>query len=143
MHAAFTVLQLQVVSEWRPYDRRDHMRHFYGTFVAASPDLQATVPVASWAHDTTTADLRLRAGDIVVAATDGFFDAVHVHGGAGAPARRFVRAAHVQEQLDPGQLAERLLLRAWHAVQARSPSALCLCDVPWPRVAGRGEGAVL
>jgi hypothetical protein len=115
---------LQVVSQWRPYDRRDHARSFYGTLITTSTDLAASLPCASWAHDATTAEIELRPRDIVIAATDGFFDAVHVFGPAGAEARRFIRTACLEEELDPGQLAEKLLLRAWKAVQARAPAWL-------------------
>lgn len=115
-----------MISHWRPYDRRDHARHFFGTLITASNDLCSSLPVASWAHDTTTAEIRLLPSDIVIAATDGFFDTVHMMGAAGRDTRQFVRDAYLEEQLDPGQLAERLLLRAWKTVQVRC--ALCSCN---------------
>ena len=128
---------MQVVSGWRPYDPHDHSRAFYGTLITASNDLVNAVPVASWRHDTTAAEIRLQPSDVVIAATDGFFDAVHVTGPEGAATRAFVRAAYLEKQLDPGQLAEQLLLRAWNAVQGAKGRALRDIDTPFCREAER------
>ena len=111
---------MQVLSSWRPYERSDHAKHFFGTLITASNDLSAVLPVASWARDTSKHEIVLQPSDLVIAGTDGFFDAVHILGLKGLDARRFVRQAYLEEQLDPGQLAERLLLRAWKTVQVRS-----------------------
>lgn len=120
-----TVPEPQVISHWRPFDSRDHARNFFGTLITASNDLSDLMPVASWARDTTSDEIRLSPSDVVIAATDGFFDAVHILGPKGLATRQFVRNAYLEEQLDPGQLAERLLLRAWKVVQVRQRRIYC------------------
>jgi hypothetical protein len=132
MYTQATGVQLvQIVSDWRPYDPRDHARNFYGTLIMASNDLADAVPVASWAHDTTSVDICLRPSDVVIAATDGFFDAVHVMGTKGAATRAFIRNACLEKQLDPGQLAEQLLLRAWREVQDSKQLPFAQIDTPF------------
>jgi serine phosphatase RsbU (regulator of sigma subunit) len=96
----------------------DHSRDFNSTLVCASPHAGAPAnAITSWRADAHRAEIELRPSDIVIAASDGFFDAVHVSGTAGLEARRDIRQAYLNDQLDPGQLAEKLLLRAWNAVQ--------------------------
>jgi len=81
-------------------------------------DLVSELNVASWAHDSHTAEIRLQPSDLIIAATDGFFDVVHVFGSKGLATRQYIRELYLENQLDPGQLAEKLLLRAWNQVQS-------------------------
>lgn len=85
--------------------------------MTASIDLAGELHVASWAHDSHSADIDLRPSDLIIAATDGFFDAVHIFGSEGLSTRQYIRDLYLENQLDPGQLAEKLLLRAWNQVQ--------------------------
>ena len=124
---------MQVISSWRPYDPEDHPhpRLFDSSLVVSSPDVAAAMPPMSWSRDAVAATIDLQPSDVVIAATDGFFDAVHVFGSRGLETRRFVRGAYLDEQLDPGQLAERLLMRAWHAVQDARVQPLGAVDTPF------------
>ena len=81
-------------------------------------DLTSEMNVASWAHDSHSADIHLQPSDLVIAATDGFFDVVHIFGSEGLATRQFIREGYLEYQLDPGQLAEKLLLRAWTQAQS-------------------------
>ena len=75
----------------------------------------------TWARDCCTDNILLQPSDIVVAGSDGLWDAVHFFGQSGLATRQLVRSLYLGDQLDPGQLAERLLLRAWQCTQdARS-----------------------
>lgn len=81
-------------------------------------DLASEMHVASWAHDSHSAEIHLQPSDLVIAASDGFFDVVHIFGSKGLGTRQYVRELYLENQLDPGQLAEKLLLRAWNQVQS-------------------------
>jgi hypothetical protein len=89
------------------------------------------MPVASWAHDSHIAEVGLQPSDIVIAGTDGFFDAVQVFGAKGLSTRQYVRELYLENQLDPGQLAEKLLLRAWNKVQECRNLAPDAIDTPF------------
>lgn len=114
---------MQIISSWVPYTVGDHPGNdFSDSYYFASQQLRGQ---GTWTHDCRTDSVQLQPADIVIAGTDGLWDAVHFFGGAGHRTRQLVHDSYLVEQLDPGQLAEKLLLRAWGAVQeARSGANL-------------------
>eukprot|EP01026_Neomeris_dumetosa_P081377 TRINITY_DN9138_c0_g1_i1.p1 TRINITY_DN9138_c0_g1~~TRINITY_DN9138_c0_g1_i1.p1 ORF type:complete len:419 (+),score=75.07 TRINITY_DN9138_c0_g1_i1:75-1259(+) len=100
-----------VVSPWKPYqDARDHIRGLNTTTYLASPDLQPRIQGENPNRASKT-HIVVRSGDIVIAATDGFFDAVFMHGKEGQEMRKRIRKRATQE-CDPGRLAEELAASA-------------------------------
>jgi hypothetical protein len=105
-----------------PYDARDHPGNdFADSYHIASRQFRST---GTWERDCHTATVLLQPSDIIVAGSDGLWDAVHFFGQSGLATRQLVRQLYIGEQLDPGQLAEQLLLRAWGAVQEARSSTI-------------------
>lgn len=105
-----------------PYDSKDHPGNdFSESYYVASRQLRGQ---GTWARDCHTATVLLQPSDIIVAGSDGLWDAVHFFGQSGLATRQLIRSLYLGEQLDPGQLAERLLLRAWGAVQEARSSTI-------------------
>jgi len=114
-----------VVSTWRPFFQKD-ADVFQASNLCCSADLAARVQPAPW-RDALRAEVALRPADVVIAATDGLFDALHVFGARGAAVRQFVRQRYLREGCDPGLLAEQLLIMARKTVVAcrgRTPAAV-------------------
>jgi hypothetical protein len=115
-------LYVQVISNWMPYNSRDHPGNDIAeSYYVASRQLRGQ---GTWACDCHTTTVLLQPSDIIVAGSDGLWDAVHFFGQAGLATRQLIRSLYLGEQLDPGQLAERLLLRAWAAVQEARSSTI-------------------
>lgn len=114
---------MQVISHWMPYGARDHPGNDLSeSYYIASRNLRSQ---GTWATDCYNDNVLLQPADIIVAGSDGLWDAVHFFGQSGFTTREFIKGWYMEEQLDPGQLAERLLLQAWTNTQeARSSSIL-------------------
>eukprot|EP01025_Chloroclados_australasicus_P064218 TRINITY_DN8552_c0_g1_i1.p2 TRINITY_DN8552_c0_g1~~TRINITY_DN8552_c0_g1_i1.p2 ORF type:complete len:165 (-),score=18.93 TRINITY_DN8552_c0_g1_i1:825-1262(-) len=101
-----------IVSPWKPYqDQSDHIRGLNTTSYLASPDLQPRISGVNPNRAAKTS-INVRSGDIIIAGTDGFFDAVFLHGREGVEMRRQIRRKAITQQCDPGMLAEELAAAA-------------------------------
>ena len=89
------------------------------------------IQAASWQRDSLNSAIPLEASDIVIAATDGLFDALHIFGPRGLETRRFIRVKYFNDQCDPGFLAEHLLMMARKNVFACRGKAPQDMDTPF------------
>lgn len=119
--------------------RADHNSTFYSTKLAASSDITAYIKQASWSRDCTDSIVHLQPSDILIAATDGLFDALHIFSPPGLESRRFIRKQYFEQQCDPGHLAEQLLVRARTAVYACKRLRMEDMNTPFAREAVRND----
>lgn len=123
----YNATEMNIVSDWMPFKNElEHPMGIRSTHYLTSPILKRKIGGKS-PSDAIESIIQVAPGDVVIAATDGFFDVVHVYGSKGARFRNDILEMVVRQRLDPKVLAERLTLLARHC--ARKGNADCpICD---------------
>ncbi|CAD7700745.1 unnamed protein product [Ostreobium quekettii] len=123
---------MTIESPWLPFkDPNEHPRGVNSTHYLTSPALH---PKIGGVHPRTAIESRVMvaAGDAIIAGTDGFFDAIYLHGERGYNTRRLI-LERMTQGWTPQQLAEQLVLMARGVAQEGSPAC------PFAEAA-RGQG---
>ena len=111
---------MSIQSPWLPFkDDNEHPRGVNSTHYLTSPALQSRI---GGVHPRTAIEstVRVAPGDVIIAATDGFFDSVFLHGERGYSTRRLI-LERMSQAWTPQQLAEQLVLMARAVAQEGSP----------------------
>lgn len=97
---------MEIVSPWIPFkDPNEHPMGIKSTHYLTSPVLRQQIGGVHPNH-AIESQVRVQEGDVVVLATDGFFDVIYVHGEKGRLLRRQIRRLGMVPEMLARQLAD-------------------------------------